>query len=75
MENDTHDVPRWEDAFSADRDMSRPDTATPVDEEPWGLYRTTGAATIEPTYVEAYLERFDADPGRVAARHRLRSKS
>ena len=56
MESDTQDVPRWEEDFSADRDVAVPDTGTPVDEEPWVLYRTTGAGTIEPTYVEAYLE-------------------
>lgn len=75
MESDTQGVPRWEEAFSADRDAAVPDTGTPVDEEPWVLYRTTGAGTIEPTYVEAYLERLDARLDGSSRRHHLRHKS
>ena len=61
METDTDDAPRWEQAFSADRETAAPDTRTLIDEEPWAVYRGTGVETGAPTYVEAYLERVDAD--------------
>lgn len=60
MESDTHDPPRWEEAFSAERETAAPRTRTLIDEEPWGVYRGSGAETIAPTYIEAYLERVDA---------------
>jgi hypothetical protein len=63
MQNDPDDAPRWEEAFGADRKTALPDARTAVDDEPWAVYRGTGAATIAPSYVEAYLEHLDADAG------------
>ena len=68
MESDTHDAHRWEDDFSADHETAVPDTRTLVDEEPWAVYRGTGAGTIASAYVEAYLEQLDFDAGRLVAR-------
>ena len=67
MESETHDAHRWEDDFSADRESAVPDTRTLVDEEPWAMYRGTGSGTIASTYVEAYLEQFNVDAGRLGA--------
>jgi hypothetical protein len=60
MQRDTHDAPRWEEAYTADRETAVPDSRTPIDDEPWAVYRGTRAATIAPTYIEAYLEHLDA---------------
>jgi hypothetical protein len=60
MERDTHDAPRWEEAYTADRETAVPDPRTPIDDDPWAVYRGTRAATIAPTYIEAYLEHLDA---------------
>ena len=70
MESDTRDALRWEDAFSVDRETAVSNPGTPVDEEPWAMYRDAGAGTIAPAYVEAYLDQLDAYPGRRVARHR-----
>ena len=67
MESDGHDAPRWEEAFAGDRETAVPGPRTPVDDEPWALCRGTGAAAIAPTYVEAYLERLDADAAGLVA--------
>jgi hypothetical protein len=70
MKSDSHDAPRWEECFFAQ--TAAPERRTPIDEEPWALYRGAGAETIAPTYVEAYLERLDGDAGWPIAREKRR---